>query len=77
MDGPAKASVSRMDYRNVQSIPVPMCLGILIQGRENDGEDDGNIVSHQVEDIFIVPVVEGSLRNLEVLTVNATSQLLE
>lgn len=36
---------------------VPMTFGVLIKGREHDGEDFGSIVTYQTHDILVVPVI--------------------
>jgi len=54
-----------------------MRLRVGIESREHDGEDDRKVVTHQIDDVFVVPVEQRPLRNLEVLAVDASSQLLE
>lgn len=54
-----------------------MRLGVLIQGREDDWEDSGDVVAHEIDNVLVVPVVERSLGNLEVLRVDASGELLE
>jgi hypothetical protein len=57
--------------------PIPVRLGVLVERREDDGEDDGDVVSHEVDDILVVPIVQRTLCDLEVLRVDAPGELLE
>ena len=54
-----------------------MSLRVLVERREDDREDDSDVVSHEVDDVLVVPVVESPLGDLEVLRVDAPRELLE
>lgn len=54
-----------------------MGFRVVVQGREYNREDDCEVVAHQVDDVFVVPVEQGSFGNLEVLAVDTPCQLLE
>ena len=54
-----------------------MSLRVLVQRREDDREDDRDVVSHQVDDVLVVPEVQCPLGDLEMLRVDAPRQLLE
>lgn len=57
--------------------PIPVRLGILIQCWEYNGQDDRQVVSHQVDNVLIVPIIQGTLSNLEVLRIDTSGQLGE
>lgn len=44
---------------------------------ENDGQNGREIFAHEVDDVFVVPVIERSFCNLEVLAIDAPCQLVE
>lgn len=44
---------------------VPVTLGVLVECWEHDGEDFGCVITDQAHDVFIVPVVQRSLRHLQ------------
>lgn len=41
-----------------------MCLWVLVQRLEHDGQDLIGIVVDQVHNILVIPVIQGSLSNL-------------
>lgn len=41
-----------------------MRFRVCVQSREDEGEDDGDVISHEVDDVFVVPVVQRSLSDL-------------
>ena len=41
-----------------------MPLGVLIQRRKHDGQDDFDIVANEIAEILVVPEVEGSFSDL-------------
>lgn len=60
-----------------QYTPIPVGLGILVQGWEYKGQDHANIIAHQIDNILIVPVIESALGNLEVLAIDTAGELTE
>ena len=44
---------------------VPVCLGVFVECREDDGEESLTVVSNQTHNIVITPVVQRALCNLE------------
>ena len=44
---------------------VPVCFRVAVQRRKHDGEDDSCVFANQVDDVFVVPVVQGAFSNLE------------
>ncbi len=54
-----------------------MRFGVLVQRREDDGEDDLDVVADEVDNVLVVPKVERTLCDLEVLAVDAALELLE
>ena len=49
----------------------------VIQRIKHDGKDDVDIVTHKVDNVLVVPVVERALSNLEMLATHTSLQLLE
>lgn len=56
---------------------VPVVFTVPVEGWEHDGKDGGRVVTDQTHNVLIVPVVEGSLRHLEVGTGHALGELSE
>jgi hypothetical protein len=43
--------------RTMGSSPVPVSLRVLEKRGEDDREDNSNVVSHEVDNVFVVPVI--------------------
>ena len=50
--------------------PIPMSFRIFIKGLEHDGQDHFHVVADKIAEVFIVPKIQCSLRNLEWVYVN-------
>lgn len=46
------------------SIPVPVTLGVLEEGREHDRQNGLDVVANQVTEVLIVPEIEGAFGDL-------------
>lgn len=60
-----------------RDIPVPVPLGILIQGRKHDGKNNFHVIADEIAEVFVVPEVQCALRDLEVWTSNRLGELME
>ena len=61
------ATVSRCGRGSqiIINLPVPMALGVLIQRREHNRQNDLHVVANEVTEVFIVPEIERSFRDLD------------
>ena len=77
VDRPASVSAHTSRLQTGVHIPIPVALGVLIEGSKHDGENDVNVVADKVAEILVVPEVQGSLGDLEVRAGNGFGQLVE
>lgn len=54
-----------------------MALGILVERREHDGQNDLHVVAYEIAEVFVVPEVQCTLSDLEVRAGNRFSELVE
>ena len=54
MNGTAKRSAKHA--AGLHHPPVPMGFRVGVQGREHDGQDDREVVAHQINHILVVPI---------------------
>ena len=50
--------------------PVPMSFRILVKWSKHDGQDDFDVVAHEVAKVFVVPEVQCALGDLEMRASN-------
>jgi len=78
MDRPTKVLASRPDIvLPIGDLPVPVTLGVLIQGRKHDRENDVDIVADQIAEVLVIPEIKSSLGNLEMGASDRFGQLME
>jgi hypothetical protein len=58
------SSVLVIRRTRLSSSPVPVCSRVGKQGREDEREDDLDVLAHQGNDIRIVPVIQRSFGDL-------------
>jgi len=56
--------LTTIQHEDAGYVPIPMALGIFVEGREHDGEDGLNVVTDKVAKVLVVPEVESALSNL-------------
>jgi hypothetical protein len=49
----------------------------LVQSGENDWQNYCHVITHQVDNVLVIPVVQSAFRYLEVLAIDAPRKLLE
>lgn len=64
VDGARFASAATVRHQSRSHLPVPVCSRVRVQGREDDGENDSDVLAHQVDDVFVVPVIQSPFRDL-------------
>ena len=57
--------------------PIPVGSAVIIEGRKDYRKNDGKVITHQIYHVFIVPVQECTLSNLEMLAIDTPCQLHE
>ncbi|MCV5090294.1 hypothetical protein OFC13_27045, partial [Escherichia coli] len=73
-------SVSRDTSKYVmlfKHVPIPMSLGVFVERSEHDGENDLDIVAHEIAEVLVVPEIQSSLGDLEVRAGNRFGELME
>ena len=54
-----------------------MRLGVPVERRKHNGKNFANVLADQVQDVLIVPIIQGALSHLKVWALNAACDLLE
>ena len=55
--------------------PIPVGFGAVIKGWEDYGENNGKVITHQIYQIFVVPVQKCALGYLKMLAFDTPCQL--
>jgi hypothetical protein len=58
-------------------LPVPVALRVLVQRSEHDGQDNLDVVTNKIAEVFVIPKVQSSLGYLEVGTCDGFRKLVE
>jgi hypothetical protein len=57
--------------------PVPVRFRIDVERRKDDGQDNVDMLRHEVENVFVVPVEQCSFRDLAIRSCKGCMTLIE